>query len=237
MQIRRGVGRPQKLSLVCVAMFTSIVLFQGCVAIYVSPDPNSGQDRGTNSSRLSEVVLGVSNFNDELRGYSEEPYDLQTLVDALNEHHVFRQVANADRLNDQPDLVLTRFAHKKLPFTVHGEGWGPLCVGYYYPISLLTLTILPIYCSGEDQVSLTFSHPDKKTENSIVFARPNKTMIGIWAPIIAIVNSNWISLGLSVDSENNKKVKAQQTRLYKRFIAHRIREGEPALMKILDDKS
>lgn len=236
MQIRLGVGRPQKLSLICVAMFASIVSFQGCVAIYVSPDPNSEQDRGTNSGRLSEVVLGVSNFNDGLRGYSEVPYDLQTLVDALNEHHVFKQVANTDRLNDQPDLILTQFAHAKLPFTVHGEGWGPLCVGYYYPISLLTLTILPIYCSGVDQVSLAISRPGGKAEESFVFTRLNKTLIGIWAPIVATVNSNWIRSGLSDNSENHKKAKAQQAKLYKHFIAHRFREVEPAITKILDDE-
>jgi len=220
----------------------AFLLIQGCSSIYVYPEFNGALRAEGVSGRLSEIVLGVEpNPNDFDYGWAlepKEPYDLQTLINALNEHQVFKKVAYVDQLTSMPDLILKNYRHAKPDFRgIHGERGGPLCVGAYFPISFLTLTVLPIYCSSEEEVTFNLSRPNDPTESPFRFLRYDKELIGVWAPVAATINPSWQSTSGRYDSDKRKTTKMELTKRYKGFIVKQFLELEPSIVSGVDTKN
>ena len=214
------------------ALIAIAALFMtGCTSLYVYPDPENVRQGDTVATGLSGLVLGVERKQDELGvvippGELEAPYDLQTLVDALNEYQVFKRTAYLDELDVRPDLILSHYRPAQPGFrALHGERGGFLCTGYYYPISFATLTILPIYCSSEETVSFTLSRPEDSAQNAVQFHRQSKQLMGVWAPVAAKLNPSWRSMGSGTEGE--KHARAELTRRYKKFVVQQFRELIP----------
>lgn len=221
-------------------LISTVVLFlSSCMSIYVYPNLDDVSRKEAVASGLTRLVLGVERKNAEVdyRGLPPQtgvPYDLQTLIDALNEYQVFKRTAFLDQLDIKPDLILTSYRAAQPGFRgIHGEHGGLLCIGYYYPISLLTLTVLPIYCSSEEKVSFTLSRPGDTARSSFQFPRYSKQILGVWAPVVATINPGWQSTSTRDDSEKSKETKAVLTKRYKRFIVQKFREFEPRITEVL----
>lgn len=218
------------------AVVATTIVLQGCASMYVYPEVDDAA-RVETAGRLSRFVLGVQrnpgNFDYGWAREPRSPYDLQTLIDALNEHRVFKRVAYLDQLQSEPDLILTGYRHAKPDFRgLHGEAGGLLCVGYYYPISLLTLTALPIYCSSEEEASFVISDRTGATQRSLKFERYDKMLIGVWAPVVSAINPNWHSTSTRDESDKRKHAQAELTKRYKAFVAKKFRELEPSILGV-----
>lgn len=219
----------------------ALLALPGCTSMYVYPRGDDASNREMVSSGLKRLVLGIDRNQSAIdyRGLPPQtgvPYDLQTLVDALNEYQVFKRTAYLDEPGLRPDLILSNYRAAQPGFRgIHGEHGGPLCVGYYYPISILTLTALPIYCSSEEQVSFTLSRPSDSVEKSFQFSRYSKQVFGIWAPVVATVNPSWQSTGARDDREKRKDAEGELAKRYKRFVVQRFRELEPRIIEVISE--
>jgi hypothetical protein len=218
-------------------LLTMAVLFlSGCTSMYVYPDLDDVRRGEPAASALSGLVLGVErtpgNVNDGFRARDvEAPYDLQSLVDALNEYQVFRRTAYLDELDVQPDLILRNYRAAQPRFRgQHGEHGGLLCVGYFAPIAFATLTVIPIYCSSEDEVSFTLSAPGSSAQDDFQFTRHSKELGGIWAPVAAKMNASWQSVSPGGDGEGSART--ELARRYKKFVVRQFRELEPEIVRL-----
>jgi hypothetical protein len=218
-----------------VTLIAATIFIQGCVSTYVYPDvgtsiPAEQEARGA----LSRLVLGVERnlpgFDYGWAGEPQAPFDVQTLIEALKEYHVFRQVGYVDQLKAKPDLTLMSYRHAKPDFRgLHGEAGGPLCNFF---LMILTLTVMPANCSSEEEVSFIISNDTK--QSALKFIRYEKEIWGVWAPVVAAVNANWRSVGTRVDSEKSRTATAILTKRYKKFLVARFRELEPRLIELVD---
>src|SRR5712691_10241524 len=109
------------------ALVLSLSLFvQGCKSMYVYPDLEDKPGREGAGSKLSRLILGVEanpdNFDYGRRvSKPERPFDLQTLIDALNEYRVFEEVGYVGQLHAKPDLILKEYRHANPEYQgVHG---------------------------------------------------------------------------------------------------------------------
>lgn len=218
------------------------LILSGCASMYVYPKFEDVQKVGAAEGGLADFVLGVerSYLEEGYRGMPPDigvPYDLNTLVDALNEYKVFKRTAYMDQLDVKPHLVLKSYRAAQPGFRgIHGEHGGPLCVGYYYPIALLTLTVLPIYCSSEEQVSFVLSRADETTGKQFQFTRQKKFLYGAWAPVVAAVNPNWQSTGGVKENEKSSSAKMELAERYKKFLVKKFRELEPSILELSKGK-
>lgn len=202
-----------------------VVLFAGCRSMYVYPDPDMPKG-AVATSALSGLVLGV-----ERKEGVQAPYDLQTFIDALNEYQVFRQAAFVDQLDTQPDLVLRNYGTERPGFRgYHGEKGGLLCVAMMNLVSSATLTILPIYCNVEDDVTFTLEAPASPASRAFSFTRNSKDLLGIWAPVVAKLDPSWQRVSYRGDSQ--QRADAELARRYKKYVVQKLRELEPDIVRL-----
>ncbi len=178
-------------------------------------------------SALSGFVLGVE--RDE-RGSA--PYDLQTVVDALNEYQVFKRTAYVDQLDVAPDLVLRNYSAARPGFYGrHGEAGGFLCSAYIQAITVLaTLTVVPSYCNVAEETSFTLeARQSPSARNDFHITRREKNLMGVWAPVVTKLNPNWVSTTGVTDRE---RADAELARRYKKYVVQQLRALEPEIVRL-----
>lgn len=210
---------------------------QGCVSMYVYPEGDVDAN-AVSRSRLSSIVVGIepnpADFDYGMPGPPQDPYDLGTLIEALAEHHVFKEVGYLTDLKGTPNLVLGSYRHARPVQSLHGEDGGPLCIGYYGPISLLTLTILPVYCDFTEDVTFVATRPDGQSLGTLGFTRYAKSLLGVWAPVAVVLNPDWHMSGLRPDSDSSKEADAVLRRRYKAHIVKAVLELEPQILRLME---
>ena len=202
------------------------LLLSGCASRYVYPDPEVPKGEAAGSA-LSGLVLGVER---DPRGRA--PYDLQTVVDALNEYQVFKRTAYVDQLDVPADLVLRNYRSDRPGFRgQHGEAGGFLCVAYINAITVLaTLTVVPTYCNVEDEASFTLEvGKNPAARNDFHITRHSKDLMGVWAPVVANLNPDWVS---ATGVAGRARAEAELIRRYKKYVVQQLRALEPQIVRL-----
>jgi len=191
-----------------------------CGGMYVYPSSSINEKHLRDSEDLKNIVLGLKHTKGMNYGWGRKPSapsDMDSLILALNEHKIFKEVGYFHDLKNNPDVILDQYRDTKPEFRgMHGEAGGGLCNIY---LSILTLFIVPMYCDVDEEVKFTLTNPNNKECNTEVNFHRSVSEITGWVAPLFYATPNWYSK--STDERND---------------VYSIRYKEYAVSKIVENR-
>jgi len=201
----------------------AIIICSGCVSTYVYQK----YEFTTENSKLKSLTVGVKrnpdNFDYKSTYAPLPPLDIDTLVSSLKARDIFKDIFIIENESRAVDLILSTYLHREPGVYPFG---GVLCIPMIaQAMTVVTLSIIPVYCSLEYDVSFTLEgNTDKKR---FIIKRDKKGIVGVWAPLFPLVNSNW-------EHDNPKNKKHNET-TERRFIKNYYDYFATTLLKFEDE--